>query len=102
MKKGYKVALLIAVALVILAVLKPSKDNFKGFVKERYETIESGDSWNNIAKKSVINIGKSTINAHTQLTIEYEDKIFFALASRQIIDSKEEYLGVLGIWFKYN
>ena len=100
MKKGYKVALLIAVALVILAVLKPSKDSFNGFVKERYEKINSSDSWKDIAKKSAINLGKSALNAQSQLTVKYESKIFFALAERYKMDYEEKYLGILGFWVK--
>ena len=79
MKKRIKLAFIVAGILLSLAVLKPSEDNFSRFVNKKFEKIESNDSWKSKAKKSARNLSKSVLNAQSQLTVEYEDKIFFAL-----------------------
>ena len=100
MKKGLKLALIIAVTLVLLAVLKPSKENFNGYVKETYEKIDTDDTIENMAKSAIRNAGKAALNMQGQLTTNYNDRIFFATGSAMKMDKTIEYLGIFGFWIK--
>jgi hypothetical protein len=100
MKKGIKLILGLALILIVLAVSKPSEESFNKYTKEKYESVETSNSLEEIANKAMTNIKNASLNVQSSLTANYEDKIFFALASRDQMNVKESYLGILGFWVK--
>lgn len=98
MNESIKTILFIAATLLILAVSKPSKQNFISFDKKTYINIEHNNSLEELTKISLINAKKAFENIYSKITIEYEDKIFYAT----VLKGEEEYLGIFGCWIKIN
>jgi len=99
MKKGIKLIVALLVLLVVLAVLKPSEDNFRNHIYEKYNT-EQSDDIAGAAENTLKNLGKAARNFQSQFTVEYHDKIFFALASTYKGSDEISYLGIAGFWVK--
>lgn len=91
MKKTLKFIIIIAGILLVLAVTKPTRENFKTDIKESYESKNTDDS---VGLQAI----GALLNLKSQLTVKYEDRIFFATASTVVMRTNHKYVGLLGFW----
>ena len=89
-----KLIIVILLVLILAAVTKPSVEDYHEFIKT--ELKDNGND--NVFAK----LFKEGLNIQSELTTDYQDKIFYSTAQSTISNEKREYIGIFGTWFRNN
>ena len=87
-----KLIIVILLVLILAAVTKPSEEDYHEFIKT--ELKDNGND--NVFAK----LFKEGLNIQSELTTDYQDKIFFSTAQSTISNEKREYIGIFGTWIR--
>jgi len=80
------------IVLILAAVSKPSKESFSDYIDSTLKVNKNDDL--------ISSIVKTGLNFQSDLSTQYNDKIFFSTAKIYVGNQHPTYLGLFGFWFK--
>ena len=89
MKKYFITALIV---LILAALSKPSEESFSNHMNSTLKV--------NKDDNLISSIVKTGMNFQSDLSTQYNDKIFFSTAKTYAGNQNHSYLGLFGFWFK--
>ncbi len=96
MRNITKLALGLAVVLIIMAVTKPDEKSFERYLEKKYDVETTEDD--NDVEVLLNKVLKSGVNMQANVTKIYVDKTFYADVTTKEMLEEERYIGIFGLW----